>query len=333
MNQKPPTSIWPIPLVDIDTHPSFLVDNSTQEKMQTCARSAGYKVCHKRELNKPNTAQTFGKIIHKALEDRYLNGGTYLDSERSQAMANVVTREYDTWQPEGDDFRNYGVAISTVKHYADTYTLEDFDIFTFPDGRRFVEMPFAIPLGTIHVDSDLWVRQSDGTLIQRHIPTITVVQKGRIDLVYRREGRLYGMDHKTTSIMGPQFFAEFELSSQVHCYSWAVQKLTGELPSGYVINGLGIRKPTKTGKSLEFIRQTIPIFPALVTEWETDTLQLVASFIEGARTDALPKMTKWCVGKYGFCEYKQVCGLEPHLREMALYSNEYRDVTWDPLND
>ena len=47
----------------------------------------------------------------------------------------------------------------------------------------------------------------------------------------------------------------------------------------------------------------------------------------------LPKHTKWCVGKYGPCEYKQVCGLEPQYRELSLYSNEYRDVTWDPLTD
>jgi hypothetical protein len=311
----------------------LFIDNSSQERIMTCKRAAGYYIAHKRELNRANNAQTFGKIIHKGLEERYKSFGTYLGADATLAMTKIVTAEFDKWTPEGDDFRNYGTAMSAIKQYSDQYQLEDFEPYKFPDGKPFVELPFAQPLGTIEVNALLWVRNPDGTIEQRHVGHITIIQKGKIDLVYRREGYLYGMDHKTTSVMGPQYFQEFELASQVHCYTWAIKQLIGELPRGYTINGLGIRKPTKTGKSLEFIRHTVPIFPALVAEWETDTMQLVAEFVEGCRTNQLPKATKWCVAKYGSCEFRQVCGLEPHLREMSLYSNEYRPVTWDPLHE
>jgi PD-(D/E)XK nuclease superfamily len=329
MNQQPPENTWPIPLVDN----AFFVDNSAQERMQTCSRSAGYYIGHKRELNRSRSALAFGKIIHKVLEKRYLEHGNYLDAGGVSAMVKVADAEFSQYQPEGDDFRNYGVAVNAIKKYADQYAIEDFEIVKLPDGSLFVERPFAIPLGTITINGPAWVRNPDGTIVQRDLGTIVVVQKGKIDLTYRRDGALYGLDHKTTSIMGSQFFAEFELASQIHGYSWAISKLVGELPRGFVINGLGIRKPTPSGKPLEFVRQTIPIYPALVAEWQTDTLQIVAEFIEGCRTNALPKETKWCVGKYGPCEFKQVCGLEPHLRMQSLYSNEYRDVTWDPLQE
>jgi hypothetical protein len=324
-----PPNVWPIPLVD----DALFIDNSTQEKIMTCKRAGGYYVCHKREGNKPKTALEFGKIMHKALEVRYRDGSHYLDATLAAKMIEAVNIGFANWSPDADDFRNYGMAVAAIKKYTDTYPLEDFDVFAFPNGAKFVELPFAQPLGTIAINAKLWVRNPDQSIVERHVDTITVVQKGKIDLVVQREGRIYGLDHKTTSIMGPQYFSEFELASQIHCYSWAIQKLTGTLPSGYIINALGIRKPTKTGNSLEFIRSTIPIHPSLVAEWELDAMHIVSDFIEMARAGYLPKETKWCVGKYGACEFKPVCGLEPEFRSMSLYSNEYRPVTWDPLKE
>jgi hypothetical protein len=299
----------------------------------TCKRSAGYYIALKRELCKPKTAQAFGKIIHKALEKRYRDFGTYLGADASTAMTNAVTEEFQSWTPEDDDYRNYATAVSVIKQYAAQYQLEDFEPYRFPNGQLFVELPFAKPLGQIKIAAPLWVRNPDGTIERRTIDCITVIQKGKIDLVYRREGNIYGLDHKTTSVLGPQYFNEYELASQIHCYAWAINKIIGELPRGYVINALGVRKPTKTGKALEFIRQTIRIYPELVAEWEVDTMQLTAEFIEGCRTNQLPKSPKWCIAKYGACEFRQVCGLEPKLRSTSLYSNEYRDVTWDPLKE
>lgn len=328
MSSSPvPSGVWPIPLLDN----TLFIDNSSQERIQTCKRSAGYYLAHKREMNKSRPALRFGQIIHKILEYRYLNHGTYCDADCVKGMVNVADAEFAMWQGEPDDYRNYACAVSVIKKYTEQYAIEDFDIIKLSDGKLFVERMFAAPLGKIKVGRQLWVRNPDNTIEQRHVDEIVVVQKGKIDLVFRREGRIYGMDHKTTAIMGPSYFAEFELASQFHGYSWAIQQITGELPAGFVINGLGIRKPTKSGQALEFVRQTIPIYPALVSEWQLDTMQLIAEFINGCATNALPKETKWCVGKYGPCEFKPVCGLEPHLRMMSLYSNEYSQVTWDPL--
>jgi hypothetical protein len=321
---------YALPLVDGDT---LFIDNSTLERFVTCPRSAGYYVGLRRELDKSRAALDFGKIIHEALAVRYARFPGYVSNECVSAMVAEIDRGFTTYHPDPDEFRNYGVAISAVQHYNSTYPMEEFEVVQY-NGKPFVEQPFAIPLGEIEVNAVLWVRDPATNLItQRHVKTLKIVWKGRIDLVYQREGFLYGMDHKTTSIMGPQFFAEFELSHQVHGYSWAIKKLLGSLPRGFVINGLGIRKPTKTGKSLEFVRSTIPIYDSLVNEWEVDTLHIVSDFVEMCRRAYLPKHTKWCVGKYGACEYKQVCGLEPSMRATAIASNEYRDVTWDPLKN
>jgi len=321
---------YPLPLVDGDT---LFIDNSTLERFVTCPRSAGYYVGLRRELNKSRAALEFGKIIHEALAYRYANYTGYVEPACVAGMVACLDKGFASYHPEDDEWRNYGIAVSAVQHYNATYPMEEFEVVQF-GGKPFVEQPFAIPLGEITVNAELWIRDPVTNEIRKaYVGTLKIVWKGKIDLAYRRESFLYGMDHKTTSIMGPGFFSEFELSHQVHGYSWAIKKLLGSLPRGFVINGLGIRKPTKTGKSLEFTRQIIPIYDSLVDEWELDTLHIVSDFVEMCRRGYLPKHTKWCVGKYGACEYKQVCGLEPAQRAAAIGSNEYRNVTWDPLKE
>lgn len=325
------TSDLPIPLLD----DCFFIDNSSMEYQVTCPRSAEYYILRRRELNRTRSALEFGKIIHKALEARYLRGTGVITPEIFQAMLSQVDEGFKTFTPDENDFRNYDIAISALQKYSVDYAFEPFQVWKDADGKPAVELPFAFPLGTIEAQRELLVKDGvTGTVSTRYVGTITVVWKGKIDLIYTMNNMLYGLDHKTTSIMGPQFFQEFELSHQVHGYSWAIRQLTGKLPSGFTINGLGIRKPTKSGKALEFIRHTIPIFSGLVAEWEKDSIHIVSDFIEMASRGYMPKHTKWCQGKYGACQYKQVCLLpDPSHREIALGSNEYRDVTWDPLKE
>jgi ATP-dependent exoDNAse (exonuclease V) beta subunit len=236
---------YSIPLVDGDT---LFIDNSTLERFVTCPRSAGYYVGLRRELDKSRAALEFGKIIHEALAVRYARFPGYVSNECTAAMVAEIDRGFTKYTPDPDEFRNYGVAISAIQHYNSTYPMEEFEVVQV-GGKPFVEQPFAVPLGEIVVNDELKVRNpTTNEITTRHVAVLKIIWKGRIDLVFTKEGRLYPMDHKTTSIMGPGFFSEFELSHQVHGYSWAVKKILGQLPSGFVINGLGIRKPTKTGR-------------------------------------------------------------------------------------
>jgi hypothetical protein len=311
---------------------ALFIDNSTMEKFVTCPRSAQYFVGAKRTANRSRAALTFGQIIHKVLEVRYRRPNVYADAVVLGEMVKALDEGFKTYQPDVDEFRNYDMGIRLIREYLATYPLEDFEPLSI-SGVPFVEQPFAIPLGELDIGSDMLVRDLDtGRVEVRHLDVIQIVWTGRIDLAYRREGRLYLLDHKTTSVLGPQFFYEFEISHQVYGYSWAIHKLLGEYPSAFVINALGVRKPTKTGKAIELIRQGVPVFPELVVEWEQDTLHIVSDFIEMIRRGYMPKHTKWCQGKYGQCEFKGVCNLTPDMRQVALMSNEYKDVTWDPLN-
>lgn len=321
-----------LPLVDGDT---LFIDNSTLETFTTCARQAMYFAGLKRQGNGERVALKFGGIAHKVLEARYRAATSmYAQSpEVERVMVATAEKEYATWQPPMDDFRNYSCMIELIQRYGLEYPFENFDIVKTPAGVPMVEVPFALKLGTLTIDADLPVRQSDGQISVRHVGTINLVWTGKIDIGAQLDNRLYIWDHKTTSVMGPSYFKEFDLSHAMIGYSWATEQILGRPVYGYVINAIGVRKPTKTGKAFEFVRQTYVLDRWKVDEWVTDTLHLVADFVENIRRGYAPKCTKWCFGKYGECQFFRVCSLPPEQREFMLYqTTEFGDVTWSPLH-
>lgn len=303
----------PLPLIDGDT---LLIDNSSMEQFTTCPRAALYSVARRLRPSGERVPLVFGGIIHKILEARY-RATTSLHAqtpEVTSVMLATAEREFAKWTPPEDEFRNYSCAVEFIRRYEEQYPFETFTVARLPDGTPLIEVPFAIPLGTIG--------------------DIKVVWTGRIDLCYVSEngGGLYVMDHKTTSIMGPSFAEQFRIAHQLYGYAWAVEQLTGKTVSAVVINGLGIRKPSKTGKAFEFTRPVITIERGLIDEWKTDCLHIISDFIEMCARGYLPKHTAWCVGKFGTCPYHKVCTLETNeQREVMLSSGEYQKNEWSPL--
>lgn len=319
-------------LVDGNT---LLIDNSTLETFTTCPRQASYHAGLRRHSSADKSALKFGDIVHKALDARYRAcSAMYAQTaEVEKVMIAVGQTEYETWSPPEDDFRTFSCFVELVKKYGTDYPFESFDIVKLPDGTPFVEIPFALPVGDLEINAECFVRDESGSVSLRFVGTVHVVWTGKIDLVVRNEGRLYVWDHKTTSVMGPTYFLDFELSHAMQGYNWAVQTMLGEPVAGYVINCLGVRKPTKTGKAFEFMRKVCQADPWKLTEWQQDTMYIVSDFIENVRRQYAPKHTKWCFGKFGECPYFKVCSMPPEQREMMLSSGEFQDVTWSPLKN
>lgn len=307
-----------LPLLDGDT---LLIDNSSLEQFTTCPRAALYSVARKLRPSGERVPLIFGGIIHKILETRY-RAITALHAQTSQVtamMLAVAEREFATWAPPEDEFRNYSCAVEFIRRYEDEYPFESFEVLRQKDGSPMIEVPFALPLGELDDGS--------GKIIK-------VLWTGRIDMAYRSQngGGVYVLDHKTTSVMGPNFRNQFEISHQMYGYAWAAEQLIGEPVQAVVINGLGIRKPSKTGKAFEFTRPVIPVSRNLLEEWKTDCLHIVSDFIEMCRRGYLPKHTAWCVGKFGECPFRKVCTLDTEdQREMMLNSGEFQKNEWSPL--
>ena len=329
----------PIPLID----DALFIDNSSLERFTTCPRSAEYYICRKRESSDERVALGFGKRIHRMLEARYEFHPNVIPAEfprtdtsevgTGQRMLARAQQVFADWSVGEEEHRNFSTAVDLITSYNAHYPIEAFEVLRLPNGKPAIEVPFAVPIGELEVNRELLVRNPDGTITLRYVGTIKVMWTGKIDLIYKREGRIYIMDHKTTSMMGPSYFREFDLSSQVCGYLWAVSKLLGNVAvAGFIVNALAIRKQTKTGKRFEFERYPVPADDSLIAEFVEDVLHDVSDLIEFASRGYFPKHTKWCVGKYGPCQYAQISSLPPHSRELMLMSGNFKTVEWDPLN-
>lgn len=313
-----PTPIT-LPLVDGDT---LFIDNSSLEHFTTCPRQALYSLVRRLKPAGERTALNFGGIVHKILEARY-RACTALHAqtqEVTKVMLATAEREYQAWTPPEDDYRTLSCAVELIRRYEEYYPFEQFEVVRGSDGTPLIEVPFAIPLGTIDLKNEN--------------KQVKIVWQGRIDLAYisANGGGLYVMDHKTTSVMGPSYFSGFTIAHQMYGYAWATEQMCGQTVSAVVINALGIRKPTRTGNAFEFKREVIPIQRGLLDEWKRDTLYIVADFVEMCRRGYLPKHTVWCAGKFGMCPYHKVCTLDgDDQREVMLNSGEFTKNDWSPL--
>lgn len=323
----------PLPLID----GCLFIDNSSWvEGMSTCYRYLQYKSLNLRVPATAKPSLSFGSAIHLALEHRYKNYGPNSVTDKYYSeVAEILTSFFDANPPPVDDWRTLNWAMEVVRKYNERYGIEEFSLLA-EDGKPMVELTFSLPLFTWeHPDNEV----RDG--IPNKVP---IIYSGRIDLPVSLDGKIFVMDHKTTSLLGPQFFTGMKMSAQQKGYCWAFRELTKMDVSGYVINAIRTKEPpqyvvgnTKQGKytpetwwaeSLQ--RERYYLGPNELDEWKQNTISLVEEFFFHYQRGYMPMKTHWC-NQYGKCPYYDVCSLPQNDRGVMLNSGLFEDNTWSPL--
>lgn len=306
------------------------LDNTTASIFQTCPRAAKFYSIYRRQ--RPDRASLiFGGAIHAGLEVIYKYG---YEQEKAGVVAILNHFEQHPYNTAGE-WRTPTYAIEAFRRYCDYWSLMD----NFkPISVDWVEKPFALNIGSFVVNAKLpftYAQLTDETSDEPlYIATLHVQWTGKIDLVNTNGDELiYVTDHKTSSMGGLTFWADFVLGQQTHGYMWAAQEILGYHLAGFILNALLIRKPSKTGVGFEFDRRVYYHTQPSLIEWKTDMLQTVESFVNALTHNEFPKYTPWCMGKYGACQYHDVCTLPQEQRRFMLFSDMYANVTWSPLHD
>ena len=314
-----PTDVPPTPFLiplgndDYELH----VDNTSKELFETCARAAEYYTVHRREGVGERAALFRGSVIHEALGIR--KRATNPDFEKEQ-VAHIIVRYLDRdFGP--DEWRTAEHAVDTIMLYNKQWPKAS-EPYKLLEGTT--ELPFKILLGKAELNSE--VTTHVGTFRVRNV---YIYWTGIIDALIDY-GQVLVMDHKTTSILGPQFFDDFVLSSQMNGYVWSARKL-GYPAVGLLLDAIAGRKPTKTGVAHEYQRNRYFYEEEHLAEWERDTFTLITDFLEHLCRGYFPKSPKWCFGKYGRCQYWDICSQRPDRRMHALQSDLFKNVTWSPL--
>lgn len=326
----------PLPLID----GKLFIDNSFIELLTTCPRALQYNSLLRRIGAGENAALNFGTAIHHALEYRYRNyrnvsPDLFLEDE----LAVLLGAYFDEHPCPEDDWRNLNWAIEVMKKYNERYANEPFNLLVGDDGVPLVEMSFALPLFKYNG----WFLKPLG-----EEPMIEVVYTGKIDLPVIWDDQLFIIDHKTTSMLGDQFFNEMRMSAQQKGYSWAFQTLTGRKVAGFCINAIRSKQPPQyvlngaekdyRGKKLtptawwqeSLQRERVYLKDGDLDEWKDNLIHLVEEFFFNYQRAYFPMKTKWCA-MYGKCQYYDVCSLAAPDRGLMLSSGLFANNVWTPL--
>lgn len=305
------------------------IDNSSMETLTTCPRSAYYSLIQGR-VAVGGEALVYGSAHHEGLEAYY----------KGKTVEEVRRAVYETF--DGNVFAGWRTpesALESIMDYMQRWKHETIVPLKDGNGTPMVEIPFSIPLGEIEVNEfirhqkNLLVKDcADDTSTMFFVNKLTIFWTGKIDMFIKLDGGNWIMDHKTSSIKGESYYAGFELSHQTIGYTWAGEQILKEPVTGFLLNLIINRKPTKTGKGREFDRRQYYYPRYRIDEWPKDTMAILEDLVGYLVKGSFPPMRAWCVGKYGKCRYHDVCCVPPENRIKMLHSTLYQDNTWSPLD-
>lgn len=344
----------------------LVLDNTGMEKIKRCHMAGRNYLIASREAHAKNSALTFGGAIHEALELHHKNewhqqtNTPYNEDEdlAIEAQASAIHRFFADNPTPPDEYRTAQSACEVMKFYRQRCNVglyPDYEWEILADAKGpIIERAFELPLGTIKTDA--WVSWSEGMgdYTEEPIPggeklvkidVVHIAWSGRIDLITRRGSVNRITDHKTSSIDRDDFMQQFHLASQTIGYTWAAQQLWPDLSiSGFCLNCLNFRKPAKShvgeltsrgprggDAPLNFFRAYFDYTPARVSEWYSRTMTTIEDFLHSFVRDYFPLNDHSCFGKFGRCEYHDVC-LEdkPEVAGALLNTDAFKNVTWNP---
>jgi hypothetical protein len=260
-----------------------------------------------------------------------------------------------------DEYRTVQNCLAVLAAYRQRASMPDYQWEIQSDAHGpIIERAFELPLGVVEVNAAIempWMTEEAidlsevvsgiqfdrGGIPSAFVSHIHIAWSGRIDALAKANGQLRIVDHKTTSIYDNKFVDDFVIGNQILGYVWAGRQLWPDLDlSAFCGNIIFFRDPkgrpvTERGPRggeppLQFHRIYHEYTLSRLKQWETNCLNIVSDFIHCLVRDAFPSHTKWCMGKYGKCQYHDVCVQDdPRVRENMIKSDMFKTVTWNPV--
>ncbi len=276
-------------------------DNTKMKCFQTCRIKYYYRHILGLVPNMDKNALRFGKAIHTGLSIWYETG----DADKALHEA---FKDYE--DDLTDEKRTSARGKEILSEYFLQYPTEPFDIIAN-------EIPVEIL-----ISSD---------------PYNNYILTGKIDLVCKWHGGIYGIDHKTTSRLGDYYFTQYEISRQMLGYTWALKQLYSAKDSavqGMLINALAVYK-----NKFKFERQPLTYSQTKLQWYETYIPRLMKKIRgfenkvnikegENPRDYILPNWNS--CNNYGRCVYKEVC---KSSRPEYVIEQNFKQEFWDPRDE
>jgi len=261
----------------------------------------------------------FGSALHIGLAEWYRSG------DHSKALMAI----HEAW-PDNmpiDDWRTKEKCLVTMAEYIKNYPGETWKVVGMPD-NPVIEVPFTLDFGMYLPCSQGHVPIDDG--IYEPICPVCGEERepleygGIYDMLVDFGGQLFVVDHKSTSVLGPQYFNQFNPNNQMTGYIWAASQLSGAKVTGAIINAVGVMKTGKT----KFEREITSRSPEAIERWKRDVYVEACDIKEHKRLGHFPQRTQSCT-MYGKCEYHDVHVLQHATEQVKRLEQDYVKESWD----
>lgn len=284
----------------------FVIDHSSLAMFKECPQKYKFAIVDGYRLTTAAPPLAFGSAYHDGLEafDRAIARGL----DREAALIASIRSALRHTLPPGDTARTRETLIRALVWHEEHYRHDFAETWILPNGKPAVELSFRIELPFSFSHSDL-----------------PVLYCGHIDKIVSYQGRLFAMEHKhTKSALSDFYWLRYTFSSQISGYHLAAEASFSAEIGGAIIDA------TQVGVNfVRFGRRMATRVKAHQQEWLLDTHYWLEQLNSSFSTNRWPHNHESC-GKYGGCQFRDVCFASPLVRDSVLRSH-YRVEHWDPL--
>lgn len=295
------------------------INSSSLAVIQECLRKSQYLLNEKWRAENESPATIFGSAIHKALEVYYggnmaerilpkletmelMSYGHKVEAEKEDLILKATRAFIEKAQalsalPEKNK-RSIQNGIWILYHYFKSFIADPYIAYVDSSGP-FVERSFSFVL---HEEDDLIIEYF-----------------GTIDLVVRhlKNNDIMVCDHKTTSMVGNDFYNRLKPNAQYTGYLLGAKKVFNLPTDSFMVSCLEVKaKPvTSRGSPPNFPRQVTMRDEEDYQEFKESVIWAVAGYLAALETGKFPMMNVNACAMYAGCTYLSVCSAPKSLRE------------------
>lgn len=308
---------------------NIILDSQVLTAVMSCPRNTDFRFnLNLMSLKGKSNSLECGSITHKFCETYYREQVNGMNRDKAFGFAITSAELYiqgcnggctdfvstpEQKKPACGHHRNeYPGVKNTPKDSAEYKTGWQHVLDTCDEYHRFWINDHWVPLEVETVKGEVLYEDDE----------IRILWKAKLDLTADTNQGIYPIDHKTmkqrrdTVSLNNQFIGQCILMRTRNVF----------------INKIGFQKTLKPVD--KFLRVPIGYSAARLLEWQGETLPFYAKqLLMYAEIGHYPPNYTHCEGKYGNCNFIDICSSDPSMREEELKLNFAVGPAWNPTND
>lgn len=303
------------------------INYSSLSIIQECPRKAYYNFERGLRSKSDSPATVFGTAIHKALEIFY-------SEPRENRSIPVRFKDHSDLMAFGTPAPTEHFLYKAVQGFIDSAeplrALPDDDKRSISNGVWILQEYFAKYINDpfeVYCDEKGPITERRCEAVVYEDAELKIILFGTIDVILQNKQTnvVLPADHKTSSIVGNDFYNRLKPNLQYSAYSWLAKEVLKIDSNVFMVNCIGVKARPKTS------RGSGPDFPRQVTtRTEADFVEFKESVIEGVqRFLGWREAGVWPLGSvnvctfWGGCSFLEVCGAPEEIRG-AMIENKFQ---------